>query len=133
MIDRSIYSLKKIKHVQNLITVSEKSIAMKKQTELLTKTLTTPIAGRIECVFLIIIAAIFYRSQGNRRMSFSMPPNTLGYAKQAMQSVLKEAEKLVSKMAGFFYNGSFDLFQLFAITTLILLLVIAIVHVIRTN
>ncbi len=109
---------------------------MKKQLETVTKTLNRPGAGRIEWILLVIIAGIFYRSQGNRRMSISMPPNTLGFAKQTLQSVVSEGEKLVGKLAKFFYNftsESFMLFQLLAITTLVALLVIAIVHIVRTN
>jgi hypothetical protein len=119
-IDRSIYSLKKQKHVQNLNQEFLKSIAMKKQPEILTTTTPTT---RIQLIFLVVIAAIFYRNYSNRRLP-SMPPNTLGYAKQALQSSVSELEKLAA---------THSIFQVLAIAGLLALLVTGIVYIIRTH
>jgi len=110
---------------------------MKKQTEILTKTLTRPIAGRIEWIFLVVVAAVVYRNQENRRLPSAMPPNAPGFVKQTLQSIVSESEKLVGKLANFFYNvtsESFNAaFQLVAIAGLVVLLALAIVYIIRTN
>jgi hypothetical protein len=110
---------------------------MKKQPEILTKTLTGSTSNRIQLIFLVIIATIFYRNYSNRRLPSGMPPNTLGLAKQALQSAISESEKLVSKLANFFYNftgESFNvIFQFLAIAVLIVVLVVAVVYIIRTH
>lgn len=109
---------------------------MKKQTEIAATNIATPKTKRVELVFLIVIATIIYRNQTNRRMSLTMPPNTLGFAKQALQSVVWEAEKLSTKLANLFYNitgGSVTLFQFFAIAALLALLVVGTIYIIRTH
>ena len=93
---------------------------MKKQPEILT---TTNPKARIQLIFLVVIAAIFYRNYSNRRLP-SMPPTTLGYAKQALQSTVSEIEKLAS---------THSIFQVLAIVGLVALLVIGIVYIIRTH
>lgn len=94
---------------------------MKKQTQNLTTTITRPGIKKIELIFLIVIATIIYRNQSNRRMP-SMPPNSIGLAKQ----VLRES-------ADFFYNVSGESLINFSIAAMIVLLVVGIVYIIRTH
>src|SRR5687768_944644 len=106
---------------------------MKKQTEILTTTIWRPNAKKIELVFLVLIATVIYRNQSNRRLPAGMPPNTLGFAKQVLQSVVSESEKMVTKLASFFYNVTGEsltaVFQVLAIAGLLVFLVAAIVYI----
>jgi hypothetical protein len=109
---------------------------MKKQTEIVTTTATRPAAKKIELIFLVVIATVIYRNQSNRRLP-SMPPNSLGLAKQAVQSIIEGSEKAITKMASFFYNVTGEsvasLFQFLAIVGLLVVLVVAIIYIIRTH
>jgi hypothetical protein len=109
---------------------------MKKQTEIITTTDNRPTIKKLELIFLVVMATIFYRNHSSRRLP-SMPPNSLGLAKQALQAIITESEKAVAKVAGFFYHVTGEslasLFRFLAIAGLLVLLVVAIIYIIRTH
>jgi hypothetical protein len=109
---------------------------MKKQTEIITTTVNRPPLKKLELIFLVVIATIIYRNHTSRRLP-SMPPNSLGIAKQGVQTIITESEKVVAKIAGFFYNVTGEtvasLFRGLAIVGLLVMLVVAIVYIIRTH
>lgn len=86
---------------------------MKKQTQLLTTTLTR--SGRLQLIFLIVIATLFYRNYSNRRLP-AMPPNTL--------------TNLFNTISGESFH---TIFQYGAIAALLVLLVAGVIYIIRTH
>jgi hypothetical protein len=110
---------------------------MKKQTKILATTWARPKPGRLQLLFQVVIAAIFYRNYSNRRLPSGIPPNTLGLAKKTLQSVLSESDAVVSKLANFFYRVTgeslYSILQFLAIAGLLVVLVAGIVYIIKTH
>ena len=109
---------------------------MKKQTEIVTTTASRTPVRKMELIFLVVIATVIYRNQSSRRLS-GMPPNSFSLAKQGVQAVVSESEKMIGKLAGFFYNVTGDsllvLLQFLAIAGLFVFMVAAIIYTIKTH
>lgn len=86
---------------------------MKKQTQIVTKTLTNPQATRKEWMLLAGIVALVYRNQSNRSVSTGVPPGALKWAKETILTIISDAEKLISKLAVLFYNINGESFNSF--------------------
>ena len=105
---------------------------MKKQSEILSGTITKYESGQKLWTLLAVIVTLIYRNHVNRKTAPAMPPNTLGMAKHTLVSIVSEAEKLVSKLATMFYNVTGEsfvtVFQMFATGGLIVALVVGIFY-----
>jgi hypothetical protein len=100
---------------------------MKKQTNILTASLTRPQPRRIEWMLIAVILTLIYKNQSNR----SVPTGSLPFnaAKQTLFTFVSDAEKLVSKLANLFYNitgeSFLSAFQFIVFAGLIVSLVLA--------
>lgn len=110
---------------------------MKKQSNTLSAAANSPLVRKMELIFLVLIATLFYRNISSRRLPSTMPPNAMGLLKQAVQGIISEAEKLSSKLAVFFYNvtgaSMVSLLQFVGIAALVSFTIAGIIYVIKTH
>src|SRR5688572_30232738 len=102
---------------------------MKKQTEILTKSLAQPPARRKDWILLAVFATLIYRNPFNRISPSGISPNGVNTIKRLFSEIVAGLEKLVNLAGNFFYNNSesnFSVFQFVSITGLIIALIAAV-------
>ena len=109
---------------------------MKKQTNTLTAATGKQPVRKLELFLMVLIATIFYRNNSNLQLP-TMPPNAMGFAKQTVQGIISEAEKLSHKLAVFFYQvtgaSMMSLLQFVGIAALVSFTIAGIIYVIKTH